>query len=66
MVIFFNAPIVVKTIPALHNFASCEHIKMPVSSEVKRKDSIPYVKQKSKASPFKWCIKTYYFLILSF
>ena len=31
----------------------------------KRKDSIPYVKQDIKASPFKWCIKTY-FLLLSF
>ena len=30
-----------------------------------RKDSIPYVKQDIKASPFKWCIKTY-FLLLSF
>ena len=25
-----------------------------------RKDSIPYVKQDIKASPFKWCIKTYF------
>ena len=30
-----------------------------------RKDSISYVKQEIKASPFKWCIKTFFFFYRS-